>query len=106
MEMWESARLRGAAATMFFNTVHQMEDAVPANRELARDANRLGLLNPPMLTNTRLDNISRTDQVLSPNTAKWTGLALEKEKKAEAEKKSANGTVEDGRSQGIESQEQ
>ncbi|WP_038167098.1 hypothetical protein [Verrucomicrobium sp. BvORR106] len=69
MAVWESSRLRGAANTLFFNTVYNTEGDIAGNRDLARKANELNLLNPPMLKNARLDNFSLTPKLLNQNTA-------------------------------------
>lgn len=79
MEMWHSARERGAASTLFFKVMPRMDDVVPANRDLARRADDLGLLAPPMLNNLRLDNFRLVPRMLSVNTARLRSLDLEVE---------------------------
>ena len=69
MGVWESSRLRGAANTQFFKSVYQAEGDIAGNRDLARKADDLGLLKPPMLTNKRLDNFSLIPKLLNQNTA-------------------------------------
>lgn len=76
MEMWESARLRGATTTMFLKTGLQLEDYVPCNRKHARQADSLGLLAPPMLRNNRLDNFKVSSDRISPLTAEWRELTI------------------------------
>jgi hypothetical protein len=77
MEVWESSRLRGAVNTMFFKTASQLDDVVPANRELARRADDLGLLDPPMLQDSMLDHFKRVPKMLSTNTARLMDLDVE-----------------------------
>jgi hypothetical protein len=76
METWESARLRGATTTMFLKTGLQFEDYVPCNRKHARLADDLGLLDPPMIKNTRLDNFRIGPDTISANTAQWSALTI------------------------------
>lgn len=78
MTVWESSRLRGAANTLFYNTVNNTEGDIAANRKLARRANELGLLNPPMLADTRLENFRLTPQLLSQTTAQLRSLTIER----------------------------
>jgi hypothetical protein len=77
MEMWSSSRLRGAVSTRFLNTLPSVDDFVPLNRDLARRADELGLLDPPMLRDRRLENFHRAPKLLSVNTALFKGLDIE-----------------------------
>ncbi len=77
MEVWESSRLRGAVNTMFFKSLPQLEDVVPGNRDLARRADDLGLLKPPMLQDRMLDRFRRVPKMLSGNTARLVRLDIE-----------------------------
>ncbi len=79
MEMWESARLRGATTTMFFKTRLKLIEHVPCNRKHARRSDNLGLLDPPLLKNTRLDNFKTSTDSSSVLTAQWSNLTIEKE---------------------------
>lgn len=83
MAVWGSSRLRGAANTMFYNTIFQVEGDIAPNRQYARRANELGLLNPPMLKTTRLDNFKLSPQMLSVNSARLTDLTVEEEYEGE-----------------------
>ena len=78
MEMWESTRLRGATNTLFYKTIYQVDDAVPANRKLAKTADDLGLLKPAMLKNQRLDNFNISDLPLTKTSASWLNLVVER----------------------------
>ncbi len=86
MEMWESARLRGATTTLFLNTsfADNMVDHVPCNRYLAKKANSLGLLERPMLNSTRLDQFKINQQSNSTLTAQWSDLTIERDRKNDA----------------------
>ena len=77
MEMWQSSRVRGAVNTRFFKIPMNLEDVVPANRDLARRANDLGLLDPPMLQDGMLDHFKRVPKVLSSNIAQFQGVQIE-----------------------------
>jgi hypothetical protein len=77
MAVWSSSRLRGAANTLFYNTIFQVEGDIAANRSYARKANELNLLDPPMLKNTRLDNFRVSPQALNVNTAQLSELTVE-----------------------------
>jgi hypothetical protein len=79
MGLWESSRLRGAANALFYNTIHSTEGDIAPNRSLARLADKLGLLDPPMLTDTRLDNFRLTPQLLRQTTAQFRALTIEKD---------------------------
>lgn len=79
MEMWHSSRLRGATSTRFFKVMPNMEDVVPPNRDLARRADDLGLLDPPMLKDRMLDNFRRAPKMLNANTARLRSINLEVE---------------------------
>ncbi len=81
MEMWQSARLRGATTTLFFKTGLEFDAYVPYNRHHAAFADTLGLLDPPMLRNTRLDNFKLAPNGLSSQTAEWTGLSIDRNPK-------------------------
>ena len=85
MAVWESSRLRGAANTLFYRTVWNTEGDIAANRKLARRADELGLLNPPMLTNTRLDNFKLVPELLGATTGQFRTLSLEKVQDKEGE---------------------
>lgn len=76
MEMWHSSRLRGAVNARFYNVLYQVEDAVPANRDHARRAEKLGLMKPPMLTDLRLSNFRAVPLLLSSNTASFRSLEI------------------------------
>jgi len=76
MEMWESARLRGATTTMFLKTGLTLEEYVPCNRKHAKLADSLGLLAPPMLRNTRLDNFKLSSDTGTALTAEWRQLSI------------------------------
>ena len=77
MDMWHSSRLRGAVNTRFFNVLYQVEDTVPANRDHARRAEKMGLLNPPMLKDRMLSNFRLEPMLLSSNTASFRSLRIE-----------------------------
>ncbi len=77
MEMWSSSRLRGAVSTRFLRVLPSVDDFVPLNRELARRADDLGLLDPPMLRDNRLENLRRVPKLLSSNTACLRRLDIE-----------------------------
>jgi hypothetical protein len=77
MAVWSSSRLRGAANTMFYNTIFQAEGDIAANRRFARVANDLGLLKPSMLVNSRLDNFHLFPQLLNRNTALFSEVTIE-----------------------------
>jgi hypothetical protein len=77
MAVWASSRLRGAANTMFYNTIFQVEGDIAANRKFARAANDLGLLKPPMLANARLDNFHLFPKLLNRNTAQFSEVTIE-----------------------------
>jgi hypothetical protein len=69
MEVWSSSRLRNATNTMFFKTHVPIEQDLAPNRVIAVQADDLGLLNPPMLKNRRLDNFEIADWFLTENNA-------------------------------------
>jgi hypothetical protein len=107
MDMWHSSRLRGAVNTRFYNVLYQVEDAVPANRDHARRAEKLGLLNPPMLKDRMLSNFRLEPSLLSSNTANFRSMKIDLEEvkkgrekqegnaeNAVAEGELSNGTVE------------
>ena len=77
MEMWSSSRLRGAVSTRFMQALPSVDDFVPLNRDLARRADEMGLLNPPMIRDTRMENFHRAPKLLSGNTASFRGLSIE-----------------------------
>jgi hypothetical protein len=77
MEMWSSSRLRGAVSSRFLRVLPGLDDFVPLNRELAKKADNLGLLDPPMLRETRLENLRRAPKLLNSNTACFRGLDIE-----------------------------
>ena len=77
MDMWHSSRLRGAVNTRFYNALYQVEDAVPSNREHARRAEALGLLDPPMLKDLKLSNFRAVPMLLSSNTASLRSMTVD-----------------------------
>lgn len=77
MEMWSSSRLRGAVSTQFMHALPTVDDVVPLNRDLARRADDLGLLNPPMLKDTQMENFHRAPKLLNANTASFRSLIIE-----------------------------
>jgi hypothetical protein len=79
MDMWHSSRLRGAVNTRFFNALYQVEDTVPANRDHARRAEKMGLLNPPMLKDRALSNFRLQPSLLSSTTANFRSMKIELE---------------------------
>ena len=84
MAVWESSRLRGAANTMFYNTIFQAEGDIAPNRNYARKANELGLLKPAMLKNSRLDNFHLVRQLLNRNSAQVSSVTMETEQNVES----------------------
>ncbi|RBP47724.1 hypothetical protein DES53_101523 [Roseimicrobium gellanilyticum] len=100
MDMWHSSRLRGAVNTRFYNVLYQVEDMVPANRDHARRAEKMGLLNPPMLKDRMLSNFRLQPSLLSSNTANFRSmkLSLEEVKKGrekdDAESPDTGATIE------------
>jgi hypothetical protein len=79
MELWESSRLRGAANVLFYKALPQIEDLVPGTRDYAKIADDLGLLEPPMLKNLKLENFTRANDPLNINTAQWSSLTMRKD---------------------------
>jgi hypothetical protein len=79
MDMWSSSRLRAAVNMMFYKTKCPLEHDIDALPDLARLADDLGLLSPPMLRNTRLDHFHLAPHPLNPIFADWTSLRVEKE---------------------------
>ncbi|MGI8604003.1 MAG: hypothetical protein ACR2OZ_13575 [Verrucomicrobiales bacterium] len=71
MNVWESARLRGAAHTLFFKLRDRVDlkGEVAGMTPLARRMDDLGLLRPPMLTDTNLNQfrVSRNPPTRSSN---------------------------------------
>ncbi len=89
MALWESSRLRGAANTLFYRTIWNTEGDIAANRKLARRADDLKLLNPPMLTNTRLDNFKLVPELLGQTTGQFRELTLERTQDGEGKETNA-----------------
>ena len=69
MEVWSSSRLRNATNTLFFKTRVPIEQDLAPNRVPATHADDLGLLDPPMLQDRRLDNFSIVRNFANPNNA-------------------------------------
>jgi len=78
MEIWESSRLRGATNTLFYKVRPEVQDITPGTRNLAKIADDLGLLNPPMLKDRALLQFTTASEMLDENTAEWTDLKVEK----------------------------
>ncbi|MFZ4763717.1 MAG: hypothetical protein ACOYMN_02085 [Roseimicrobium sp.] len=76
MGVWASSRLRGAANVLFYNTINNTEGDIAGNRHLARLANELQLLDPPMLQDRRLENFEIQTDLLSANTAAFESLSI------------------------------
>jgi len=76
MEMWESARLRAAANTLFYNTGCPIDYDYAGVPRLAQMANDLGILKPSMLKNRRLDNFRTHPRPLNESFACWDSLAI------------------------------
>ncbi|HSJ03934.1 MAG: hypothetical protein ACAI34_15645 [Verrucomicrobium sp.] len=77
MAVWESSRLRGAANTQFYKLPLTVEGDVAGNRSLAREADDLKQLRPPMLTNSRLNNFSLSPKLLSGNSAELSACVVQ-----------------------------
>lgn len=75
MEVWESSRLRGATNTLFFNVL-EVEGNVAPSRPRAAWMNELGLLNPPMLKNSRLDNFKISGDTPGRGTARLDDVRI------------------------------
>lgn len=75
MEVWESSRLRGATSALFFNVL-ETEGNIVSNHTRAVPLNDLGLLNPPFLKNTRLDNFQVASKKLSASYARLDRMAV------------------------------
>lgn len=75
MDVWESARLRGAASRMFFRLL-EVEGAVAPNRPRAVQMDELGLLDPPMLRNLRLDNFKVSGEKMNRATARLDNVRM------------------------------
>lgn len=73
MGVWESSRLRSATNTLFFNVL-EVEGNVAPSRPRAAWMNTLGLLDPPMLKNTRLDNFKISGDPPGRGTARLSNL--------------------------------
>lgn len=91
MALWESSRLRGAANTLFYRTIWNTEGDIAANRKLARRADELKLLNPPMLTNARLDNFKLVPELLGPTTGQFRGITVERSQDSEGDPEAVYG---------------
>jgi hypothetical protein len=78
MSVWESSRLRGASNVLFYNTIRNTEGDIAGNRKFARSADALGLLSPPMLKDTRLDNFRLVPKLLVGTTAQFRELKIER----------------------------
>lgn len=76
MEMWQSSRLRGAVTTRFVKVMPQMDNVVPVNPHYAILADKLGLLDPPLLKDTQLNNFRLAPRLLSSNTAKFKNIEI------------------------------
>lgn len=76
MEMWESSRLRGAVTTRFIQLVPDMENGVPLNPHYAILADRLGLLDPPLLKDRMLNNFRLSPKLLNSNTARLRTIEI------------------------------
>jgi hypothetical protein len=74
MEVWESSRLRAATSTLFSKVLFT-EGNVVLNAGHAQDADDLGLLHPPMLKNTRLDNFRVERDLLAAASARLEKVA-------------------------------
>lgn len=79
MEMWQSSRLRGATSTLFLKTGLQYTPHVPCIPFYAKRADSMGLLQPPMLKNTRLDNFKLSKDSSSTLTAHWSEFTIMQE---------------------------
>ena len=77
MGVWSSSRKRGAASTLFYKTNVKVENDYPDRPDLAKPADDMGLLRPPMVKNSRLDNFHMMHTPMNDNQAQWTGLHLE-----------------------------
>lgn len=77
MDYWASSRLRGATNLMFYKTGCPLEQDKLGFHDLAKKADDLGLLNPAMLQNSRLDNFRLARSPLNPVFSAWTSLKME-----------------------------
>jgi hypothetical protein len=78
MAFWSSSCIRGAVNTMFYRTSCPVEYDAVGIPGLAKRADDLHLLKPPMLKNGRLDQFQPMPRPLNENFAQWTGLRIEK----------------------------
>ncbi|RBP37767.1 hypothetical protein DES53_113150 [Roseimicrobium gellanilyticum] len=76
MEMWQSSRLRGAVTTRFVKVMPEMDNVVPVNPHYAILADRLGLLDPPLLKDRQLNNFRLAPKMLSSNTARFKNIEI------------------------------
>ncbi|MEZ0273325.1 MAG: hypothetical protein ACAH88_00355 [Roseimicrobium sp.] len=76
MEMWQSSRLRGAVTTRFIKVMPEMDNVVPLNPHYAILADRLGILDPPLLKDCQLNNFRLAPKLLSSNTAKFKNIEI------------------------------
>jgi hypothetical protein len=76
MEMWQSSRLRGAVTTRFVKVMPEMDNVVPVNPHYAILADKLGLLDPPLLKDTQLNNFRLAPKLLNSNTAKFKNIEI------------------------------
>ena len=78
MGVWSESRMQGAVNTMFYKTSCPVEHDYAGLPELARKADDLGLLKPPMLKNLRLDQFKASSGPLNADFSKWSSLIIEK----------------------------
>lgn len=77
MEAWSSSRKRGASSTRFFKSGCVVENCYPDTP--SPDyllADQLHLLDPPMLTSRRLEEIPASPHPLSETFAAWSSLRI------------------------------
>jgi hypothetical protein len=78
MENLSASRRHIATSILFYKTDCPVEGDIDPNPELARKADDLGMLKPPMLKNLRLDNFLTNSAPLQSRFAQWKSLRLEK----------------------------
>ena len=75
MGVWESSRLRCATSALFFNVL-ETEGNIVGNQPRAVALNKMGLLDPPLLKNTRLDNFHVETNKVSASSARFDRIAV------------------------------
>lgn len=78
MENLSASRRHIATSILFYKTGCPVEGDIDPNPELAKKADDLHMLKPPMLANLRLDNFLTNSTPLQSRFAQWRFLRLEK----------------------------